>query len=544
MHAKAVPFLIVLAGVTLLLPGVGAHAETLTVTPAHDNTLYDVADGSLSNGAGDYLHTGVSGQGVARRAVLAFDLSEIPEGSTVTAVQLSMNMSRSSDSVTRATALHRLLEDWGEAGSDAARGEGGGANAEPGDATWLHRFFADQLWTTVGGTFVEQASATQQVNDERTYVWGSTAQLVADVQGWVDDPSSNFGWIVIGAEAAGSGTAKRFDSRDNPTAANRPELTVTYTAAAAPVAGFEWSPAEPMAGQEVQFSDLSTGEPTSWMWELGDGATSMEQSPTHTYSSADTYTVSLTVENASGSDTATQMVTVTSDGPNLTELTFVAAAANAGGAGDSFWVTDVEVNNAGSTPLSYQFLWLPRDGDNSMPATSDVLYTLEPGASTRHANVLSSVFSANEVVGAVAILSDSDAIRVMSRTFNVSDSGTFGQSIPGMPQAELVPAGERVRVLFMTENGDFRSNLGLLNGIGESITVQWELFAPDGSSLATGSRELAGWSNTQLNRVFEQFAPIEGGYVDVWTETGGGLFTCYGSVVDEGTSDPTTVLPQ
>ncbi|MCK5376626.1 MAG: hypothetical protein KAJ97_06065, partial [Acidobacteria bacterium] len=105
-------------------------------------------------------------------------------------------------------------------------------------------------------------------------------------------------------------------------------------------------------------------------------------------------------------------------------------------------------------------------------------------------------------------------------------------------------AGTRARVLFLTENGAFRSNLGLVNGVDSPITVQWELFAADGSSLGTGERELPAWGNLQLNRVLADFAPIEAAYADVWTTTTGGAFTCYGSVLDEISSDPTTVLPR
>ena len=48
-----------------------------------------------------------------------------------------------------------------------------------------------------------------------------------DVNDWGDDPSSNFGWVVIGDESVG-GTRQRFDSRENMTEANRPILEVVY----------------------------------------------------------------------------------------------------------------------------------------------------------------------------------------------------------------------------------------------------------------------------------------------------------------------------
>ena len=63
----------------------------------------------------------------------------------------------------------------------------------------------------------------------------------------------------------------------------------------------------------VNFTDLSTGSPTSWDWDFGDGSShSYDQNPTHVYTKAGTYTVSLTVTNDSGSysETKTDYITV------------------------------------------------------------------------------------------------------------------------------------------------------------------------------------------------------------------------------------------
>ena len=55
----------------------------------------------------------------------------------------------------------------------------------------------------------------------------------------------------------------------------------------------------------VQFTDMSTNLPTSWLWNFGDTQTSTSQSPSHTYTAAGTYTVSLTATNAFGSNAHT-----------------------------------------------------------------------------------------------------------------------------------------------------------------------------------------------------------------------------------------------
>lgn len=124
--------------------------------------------------------------------------------------------------------VHRLLADWGEGTSNASGNEGTGTSSASGDATWVHRFFNSDSWNNPGGDFSSVFSASTSVGGSGSYTWGSTSQLVADVQGWVDQPSINFGWVLIGNEA-GSQTAKRFDSRENGTSANRPVLTITYT---------------------------------------------------------------------------------------------------------------------------------------------------------------------------------------------------------------------------------------------------------------------------------------------------------------------------
>ena len=69
-----------------------------------------------------------------------------------------------------------------------------------------------------------------------------------------------------------------------------------------PTADFTGSPTSGDYPLTVDFSDQSTGGPTSWDWTFGDGGTSTAQNPSHTYSAAGTYTVSLTVANADGSD--------------------------------------------------------------------------------------------------------------------------------------------------------------------------------------------------------------------------------------------------
>jgi hypothetical protein len=129
-----------------------------------------------------------------------------------------------------AATLHKLRADWGEGTSNASREEGRGTAASAGDATWTNRFSGGAPWQTQGGDFAPTESATLTVGGIGSYTWTSDA-MAADVQSWLDDPDTSFGWLIRGNEN-GNQTAKRFDSKDNGTVADRPILEITFQVAA------------------------------------------------------------------------------------------------------------------------------------------------------------------------------------------------------------------------------------------------------------------------------------------------------------------------
>ena len=74
-----------------------------------------------------------------------------------------------------------------------------------------------------------------------------------------------------------------------------------------PVASFSATPTSGNAPLNVAFNDTSTGSPTSWNWSFGDGTSnSTIKNPVHTYNTAGQYAVSLTVQNAGGSNSVTR----------------------------------------------------------------------------------------------------------------------------------------------------------------------------------------------------------------------------------------------
>ncbi|MCG8462352.1 MAG: hypothetical protein MI919_39210 [Holophagales bacterium] len=214
------------------VPQLGAPLFTKVLLAAKDNTLFEDSTGMLSNGAGDYVFTGQTfqkGENL-RRALLAFEVaSSLPGDAVVSSVELRLVLDLTIASASL-VAAHRLTSDWGEGASIAPMGEGIGGPAEPGDATWLDTFFGSSTWTTAGGDFEPTASATTTVGGaaETGPVFWASATLAADVQGWIDTPATDFGWVLLGDESASPPTAKRYASRNATNGAARPTLTVTY----------------------------------------------------------------------------------------------------------------------------------------------------------------------------------------------------------------------------------------------------------------------------------------------------------------------------
>jgi len=215
-------FLAVVAGTTV------AFGDIASLGAAKDNTLYFEPDGLTSNGAGAYLFAGATSGFGPRRGLLAFDIADnIPAGSTINSVSLTLHVSRTQFG-SSTVGLHPVLADWGEGASDAGDPGGAGITAEPGDATWLHTFYNTSFWTNPGGDFSAVSSGDALVGDIGFYTWGSTAAMVADVQAWLDNPATNYGWLLLGDEA-GFQTAKRYDSRENAEPTFRPALSIDYT---------------------------------------------------------------------------------------------------------------------------------------------------------------------------------------------------------------------------------------------------------------------------------------------------------------------------
>ena len=130
--------------------------------------------------------------------------------------------------------------------------------------------------------------------------------------------------------------------------------TIMVIQPTAPIANFT-STTNGLAPLNVAFTDASTGIPTSWSWNFGDGNTSNSQNPTHTYYSAGSYTVNLTVSNMNGTASKTATIAVFNES-NMPPIADFSTSVTSGYAPLSVTFTDLsqdatsrswDVNNDG-----------------------------------------------------------------------------------------------------------------------------------------------------------------------------------------------------
>jgi hypothetical protein len=232
------PFLIrMIVSWALLGFSVSAYAVTKVFQAIKDNTMFEDNHNNAS-GSSSVVFTGLIVRGSSpRRTLWQFDLSTIPPGSQVLSASLRfvINQAAIASSTTDILRLHKLSASWGEGTSDGGIG-GKGTQATPDDATWAYRFYGNAItgagripWLNSGGDFNSNASATLNAGVAGTYTFASTPELRSDIAAWINNPLTNFGFILIGPEGLGdSQKVKRIDSRESPSAADRPTLTVEF----------------------------------------------------------------------------------------------------------------------------------------------------------------------------------------------------------------------------------------------------------------------------------------------------------------------------
>lgn len=188
-----------------------------------------------------------------------------------------------------------------------------------------------------------------------------------------------------------------------------------------PIANFTGSPVSGCSPLIVNFQDLSTGNPTSWNWNFGNGNTSTIQNPSATYFTPGTYTVTLTVTNASGSNTVTRTNYIT-----VYETPSVDFSSN---------------TTSGCFPLQVQFQDLSTPGAGNTNVAW--LWDFGNGTTSTLQNPVATYGSAGMYSVTLRVTNDKGCTRIISRPnyINVTSGVTAGfthtQSTVCRPPADI-----------------------------------------------------------------------------------------------------------
>jgi hypothetical protein len=231
-------------------------------------------------------------------------------------------------------------------------------------------------------------------------------------------------------------------------------------------------------------------------------------------------------------------VTQSGGGGGETYTYQVAGIAHAGGAGGSIWRSTLCVTNRSGSTANLTLVY--RMGSNTVTRT----HTLQNSWIKEWADVAVSLFnqSAN-TSGAIEITSDAP-IMVVARTYNEAPDGTFGQGMPGNDDLETLASGQLGVLPQLKKSSAFRTNVGLMNHGTAACNVRIKLFSETGSQLGgTIDTSVPAKQWKQINDVFNEagVSSCAIGYATIEVRTAGGKIWAYGSVVDNGTGDPTTI---
>lgn len=225
----------------------------------------------------------------------------------------------------------------------------------------------------------------------------------------------------------------------------------------------------------------------------------------------------------------------------------VPASANAEGANNTRWRTDLQVKAQGDAGASFTVELLKHRKANTDPLSVD--FTLAANESLGLANVVDTDFGFTGTA-ALRITPTEGHILATSRTYNDDPSGTYGQTVPAISEDGTIGFGDEAALIQLARSPDptmgFRTNIGFVSLTDSRIEVVIDLFSADGTALGDLVYELKAFEYRQINDVFAiaGATDVADGYAKVRTTAEDGSFIAYASVVDNGSGDAVFILGQ
>jgi hypothetical protein len=347
MEMKGVsPTRILVAALCSVVAATSGRADSILLAPVADAEINQFTP-DANYPFGSSIATGklgVNSGNEVRRALIRFDPSgQIPPGAVITAVSVTVNVVRIPGTPANSTFdLRRVLQSWTETG-----------------VTWNSR--SNGLpWNSPGaegvGDAFASASSSVFVTGLNSYTFPFTPALLSDVQSWLNNPGTNFGWLLVSEDEVTSETARRFGAREDP--ANAPVLEIDY--ALSPTITIQPQDQTAFSGRSVSFTaDASGTAPLGFQWFFNTNAIADATNQILLLANVSTNDMgyySVIVSNAAGSAMSRQAFLTVSNAPPgvpIVDITSPVAGANFPSFSDVAVIADAQETNG--TILQVQF---------------------------------------------------------------------------------------------------------------------------------------------------------------------------------------------
>jgi len=216
----------------------------------------------------------------------------------------------------------------------------------------------------------------------------------------------------------------------------------------------------------------------------------------------------------------------------------VPVVAGLNGSRGTHWVSDVRILNGEASDIQLDLTFRPEISASGSVVT--VTREVAAGKVLALNDIVTTLFAQPGAKGSLTIEPRGGSAKLLatSRTYNTGGgAGTFGQFVPATNSGFSV--GGRATVLHLDQDAEFRSNIGICELAGGNLTVRYSLKSSTGETLGTKSVELGPHQLVQIDNIFHDLGvPAQDNTrVDFFADAGNGIFTAYGTLVDNTTGD-------
>ncbi|RLE28229.1 MAG: hypothetical protein DRJ65_00390 [Acidobacteria bacterium] len=214
---------------------------------------------------------------------------------------------------------------------------------------------------------------------------------------------------------------------------------------------------------------------------------------------------------------------------------WIPAAAHLSGFGSSVWRTDLALINLEARAATVE-LRLHRES-----GIAGETFVIDPGQQQIFQDAVA-LLTLEDASGSIEVRS-TERLTVRSRTYNAAVDGSFGQALDGITSLTGIELNEGARLVQLSEDGSFRSNIGAVNMGETAATIKVDLYEASGAFIGSFDLDLPAGQLRQDGRPYKkrfQRTDIVGGFAEIQLTEGDHVYV-YGSVIDNETGDPTTI---